>query len=498
VTQDFDGIVVGGGLGGLAAAIVLGASGRRILLLEAAAELGGKAGTVTLDGVTVDTGPTVLTMPHTLLDLVRLAGLDPDDHIQLRSPSPGFRYHFADDTLLDVHHAVGDTLDSVRTTLGGHAADQLEGFLTYSRRIWEAAAPFFVEGPAPTLPNLLRIGPSDLLKVRQIDALRTMRAAIESSVDHPHLRTLLSRYATYNGSDPRVAPATLNCIAHVELALGGHGVEGGIGHMVNVLAECARAVGVRIQTGCRVERIATKNGRVTGVRSTDGCVFRAPIVVSNAEAAHTALDLLRDGPATGIHAHAPSSMSGWTAIVRARRRGGLHQRVPHTVVFPDNYEAEFADIFDHDRPPTQPTLYLCAQESCHGRAGWTDDEPLFVMANAPPEPTTHTRPLQVWTDLSARAHRRLMERGHVDSEDQLVWTRTPAELARRFPGSRGALYGSASNDRFSAFRRPPNRIRRVPGLFLATGSAHPGGGMPLALLSGKLAAVAAIENSPKR
>lgn len=495
MNQDADAIVVGGGLGGLAAAIVLGASGRRTLLLEAAAQLGGKAGTTTLDGVTVDTGPSVLTMPHTLHNLMRMAGLEPEDHIKLRSPSPGFRYQFADDTVLDVHHAVGDTLDSVRAVLGGTAADQLETFLAYSKRIWEAASPYFVEGPAPTLPNLLRLGPSDLVKVRHIDALRSMRKAIESSVDHPHLRTLLLRYATYNGSDPRVAPATINCIAHVELALGGHGVEGGIGQMIHVLAECARAVGVRIQTGCRVERIETSARRVTGVRSSDGCVFHAPIVVSNAEAAHTALDLLRDGPATGIDAHAPSSMSGWTAIVRARRRVGARQRVPHTVVFPDNYEAEFADIFDHDRPPTHPTLYICAQEPCHGRTGWTDDEPLFVMANAPPEPATHTRPPEVWSDLSARAHRRLVERDHIEPDDQLVWTRTPADLARRFPGSRGALYGSASNDRFSAFRRPPNEIRKVPGLYLATGSAHPGGGMPLALLSGRHAAVAAIERS---
>ena len=124
-----DAIVVGGGLGGLAASIVLGAQGRRTLLLEAAECLGGKAGTTTIDGVTVDTGPSVLTMPHTLLGLLRTAGLAPDDHIQLRAASPGFRYHFADDTVLDVHHAVGDTLDSVHATLGGQAARELEAFL---------------------------------------------------------------------------------------------------------------------------------------------------------------------------------------------------------------------------------------------------------------------------------------------------------------------------------------------------------------------------------
>ena len=310
-----------------------------------------------------------------------------------------------------------------------------------------------------------------------------------------HLRTLLARYATYNGSDPRVAPATLNCIAHVELALGGYGVEGGIGHMVDVLAEAARRVGVVVRTGSRVDRILTPKGRVGGVRTSDGCVFQAPLVVSNAEAAHTATDLLDGTLRSGIDTVSPRSMSGWTGILRACRPGADSPRAPHTVWFPDDYDAEFADIFDRDRPPAAPTVYLCAQEACHGRTGWPTDEPVFAMVNTPPEPLHGPRAPEVWTDLSTRLHRHLVDRGAIQATDSFVWTRTPTQLARRFPGSRGALYGAASNDRFSAFRRPPNRIARVPGLFLATGSAHPGGGMPLALLSGRLAAEEALGHS---
>jgi phytoene desaturase len=487
-------VVIGGGLGGLAAAIRLGAAGVSVTLLEAAHQLGGKAGTVVLDGVEVDTGPSVLTMPEVLDELLRHAGMALSDHITLRSPSPGFRYLYADGTQLDVHHHLEDTLQSVDSTLGSRARTDLAGFLDYSRQIWDAASPYFVKGPAPTLPRLLGLGFRDLLEVRHIDALRTMRSAIDARVESPHLRMLLARYATYNGSDYRVAPGTLNCIAHVELALGGFGIQGGIGHMVEVLAEAARRTGVRIRLGARVERILVDRGTVTGVRTADGCVFPADQVVSNAEVAHAVHDLLpsENRRAVRLDGTTERSMSGWTGVLRAKRRSGAEARVAHTVLFPEVYSDEFADIFDHDRPPVSPTVYLCAQEPCHGRTGWTDDEPVFAMANTPPEPLGAERPASTWSDLQETVRDRLQEAHLIDAADRWVWTRTPAELAARFPGSRGALYGASSNDRFSAFKRPPNRVSGVKGLFFASGSAHPGGGMPLAMLSGVLAAQAAL------
>ena len=164
-------------------------------------------------------------------------------------------------------------------------------------------------------------------------------------------------------------------------------------------------------------------------------------------------------------------------------------RAAHTVLFPGrSYAEEFADIFDRDQPPVEPTVYLCAQEACHGRAGWAAEEPVFVMVNAPAEPATGARDPALWARVEATAMARLRGAGLADATDTLVWRRTPAELAVRFPGSRGALYGAASNTTFSAFRRPANTVPKVPGLFLASGSAHPGGGMPLCLQSGRQAA----------
>ena len=137
---------------------------------------------------------------------------------------------------------------------------------------------------------------------------------------------------------------------------------------------------------------------------------------------------------------------------------------------------------------SNPDEYGSAQERCHGVTGWADAEPVFVMANAPAEPASGSRAPEVWAALETAVEQRIRATGLWRQGDELVWRRTPADLARAFPGSRGAIYGAASNDRFAAFKRAPNRVRGVAGLYLASGSAHPGGGLPMVALSGLAAA----------
>lgn len=480
-------LVVGAGLGGLAAAISLAHKGHRVVVLEAASQPGGKAGTVTVDGVTVDTGPSMFTLPHVLEPLLQAGGRQLGRDLRLLQPEPAFRYRYVDGTVLDLHHDLGETADSVGAALGSAARDELLGFLSYTRKIWDTAAPRFVFGPAPGWRTILSYGLSALFELPAIDPLRSMQRAIKAQVSSPHLRMLFARFATYNGSDVRRAPATLNCIAHVELSLGGYGIDGGVHALVELLVDIARGLGVELWLDAPVRSVDLDAGRVSGVTLVDGTALVAPVVVCNADAAwlRTALPA---GTPHGLPKPPVGSMSGWNAIVRARRR---EDRPAHEVFFCRDYDQEFADIFDRDRPPVEPTLYLCAQEVAHGRAGWANEEPVFLMVNAPSEPPGRARPAAVWEAVQQTALDRAQNAGIFDVDDEVVWTRTPADLARRFPGSNGGLYGAASNDAFAAFRRPPNRIDSVPGLFLATGSAHPGGGMPLAVRSG-LAATEAV------
>lgn len=494
-----DAVVVGAGVGGLATAIALGARGLRVELLDAADKVGGKLATEEIDGVDFDTGPSVLTLPDTLDAVLRLAGTRLEDELTLREPDPSFRYLFPDGTRLDVFPELERTLASVRGALGGAAERELEAFLDYARRIWDASAPHFVYGPAPGPGTLLRAGVNGLGALTRIDALRTMRAAIHARVKSGPLRMLLMRYATYNGSDVRRAPATLNCISHVELGMGGWGVEGGMYQVARALERAAGRVGVRIHPGMRVERILTDGERARGVATADGKEWPADAVVANADAAHVFATLLPGVLSPRRIPRTEASMSAWTGVLRARRRTASAARVAHTVLFPAEYDEEFSDIFDQDRPPAEPTVYLCAQEACHGRRGWMEEEPVFVMANAPAEPNDRSRPAVVYEQFRERVLRRIDEAGLRDAGDSLVWERTPADLATAFPGSRGSIYGAASNGPWSAFRRPGNRVRSAPGVYLASGSAHPGGGVPLCLLSGQAAAAAVLrDRHPQR
>jgi 1-hydroxycarotenoid 3,4-desaturase len=478
-------VVVGAGVGGLSAALALASAGARVTVLEAAPRAGGKMGVEVIDGVEVDTGPSVLTLPRTLDGLLRAAGTSLADELELVEPEPAFRYLYPDGVALDVYPRLEATLASVEAALGARASAELAGFLAHAGRIWEAAAPHFVFGPAPGPASLLRAGPAALALLARVEPFRTLWGSVRRRVRSPHLRWLLARYATYNGSDPRRAPATLSCIAHVELSLGGYGVRGGMYEVVRALLRVLERRGVEVRTGTAAVRIERAGGRVSGVVDAAGRRWAADAVVANGEA-DAALGPLLGRPLP--RRAPPRSTSGWTGILRAARRGDAAARVAHTVLFPASYLEEFEDMFDRGVPPRDPTVYLSAQEACHGRTGWADAEPVFLMANAPAEPADGPRPDAAWEGLREAVLARLDAAGLRAPGDALVWERTPAGLASRFPGSRGALYGAASNSPLSAFRRPANRVHGVPGLYLASGSAHPGGGVPLCVLSGRRAA----------
>ena len=253
-------VVVGGGLGGLSAAIHLAVAGHDVELFEAAPRLGGKAGVVELDGLALDTGPSLLTLPHVFEELFQAAGSSLQDHLELIRPQPAFRYVFPDG-VLDLHEDLDASAANVRATLGARAEREYRDFLDYARRLWEAAGPPFVYGPRPAPFDAL----AKLPVVLRIDALRTMRQAIRGRVKTRELRWVFERFATYNGSDPSRAPATLNCIAHVELGLGGYGVRGGVHTLVSALQTLCRRTGVRIHLSTPVERLLRNKGRVVGV-----------------------------------------------------------------------------------------------------------------------------------------------------------------------------------------------------------------------------------------
>ena len=477
-------VVIGAGFGGLSAAIRLATSGWGVTVFEAGPGPGGKAGYVDLDGVRVDTGPSVLTMPDVFDDLFTSAGARREDHLEWVEAAPSFRYVWSDGAELVCHPRLEDTLAGIRESLGVKAAREFQQFMEYAGRIWNAAAPHFVYGPSVSWSRVLTMGPSKWKDLLQIDGLRSMESAVHRRVSSPHLRDVLLRYATYNGSDPRKAPATINCIAHVEMAMGGFGVKGGIYRLVEALESLAKRQGVRFQYGARVRKVEVSRGIVTGV-SVDDQMVACDAVVANVEAAALY------GPLLGRPLKRSNTLSTslWTGVYRAKKAPSSSSSAAHTVFFPSDYRQEFTSLFDRGQVTAKPSVYICDPCRAHGVGSWAESQPMFTMVNTTPIREDRLPMMRAdWSRVRQHTESVLREHDVIEGVDSLLWERTAEGLAERFPGSFGALYGEASTNWRSAFKRPGTRVTGIKGLALASGSGHPGGGMPLATLSGALAA----------
>jgi phytoene desaturase len=369
------------------------------------------------------------------------------------------------------------------------APQDVEGyrqFLAYAARLHRITGPVFIYDRPPSWRSFLRVPFADWFKA---DGLRTMDQAIGSYVRSPHLRQLLGRFATYVGASPYQAPATLNVIAHVELAGGVFYPKGGIYRLAKAFERLASDMGVVIQTECEVGEIDVVGGRARGVRLTSGEYIAAKAVISNVDVNTTHSRLL-----PGIDARDPRepSCSGFVLLL------GIDKEHPelahHNIFFSADYPAEFEAIFERGRPAEDPTIYVAItskKDTWHAPPG---HENWFVLINAPAvgERYDWREGASQYRDLILD---RLAQRGYelrasIRSEQIL----TPRDLAQGSGAWRGALYGASSNDRLAAFRRPHNRSKDVSGLYFVGGTTHPGGGVPMVTLSGKVTADLVLED----
>lgn len=489
-------VVVGAGLGGLAAAARLAAQGHEVTVLERGERVGGKLGLLTADGHAFDTGPSLVTLPQVYRDLFAATGGPLEESVDLVRLDPAVAYRFADGTRLAFPGTPGAAPAALDAALGAGAGAQWSALMARAERMWRISEGPFLRTPLAGPVTLARLArrPSD---VATIAPWRSLRGLGGAHLRHPHLRTLLDRYATYSGSDPRRAPAVLATVAYAEQAFGSWYVRGGLHRLALAVAERARERGAVLRTGCAVRRMVVAGGRAAGVELTDGEVVAADVVVSDVDAAALYADLvpphLSAAPRRSL-ARATPSLSGFVLLL------GLRGRTPdlahHTVLFPADYDDEFDSVFGtgrhagQPRPAADPTVYVSAPDDPALRPD-DDSESWFVLVNAPRhEPGRGVD----WTSpgLAERYADRVLqvmaERG-LDVRDRvrLRIVRTPADLERDTGSVGGSIYGTSSNGARAAFLRPAN-ASPVPGLLLVGGSAHPGGGLPLVTLSAEIVA----------
>jgi 1-hydroxycarotenoid 3,4-desaturase len=495
-------IVVGAGMGGLAAAVDLAAAGLDVTVVERADAPGGKMRRQFVDEAPIDAGPTVFTMRDVFEGLFADAGARLEDHVQLHGADVLARHAWDDAGHFDLHADLERTVEAVGDFFGAADARGFRRFAADARRTFALLEHSYIKAARPSPVGLARrIGFTRIRDLLDTRPLRTLWSTLGDYFPDPRLRQLFGRYATYVGSSPFRAPATLMLIAHVECD-GVWTVEGGMHGIARALAALAEARGARFRYGTEVRRIETAGGRVAAVTvgpagdDGDGERLPADAVVVNADAAALARGLLGPDVVRGGAAPPPRQRSlsavTWTLRARPRRFPLSH----HTVFFGPDYAREFADILERRRLPVRPTVYVCAQDRHAGaeRDGEGTPERLLCLVNAPADGDLRSFPAEEVRACKEEMLWTLKTCGlELDHDPERVITTTPADFETAFPGSGGALYGRASHGWTASFRRPGSRTR-VPGLYLASGSAHPGAGVPMATVSGRLAARSLLED----
>ena len=482
--------VVGAGFGGLSAAIGLAVRGHRVRVYEQASHAGGKAGSIEAGGYRFDTGPSLMTMRHVFSSLFSEAGRELEDYLEFIPLDPICRYFFDDGTRLKARGEPRDFADEVGAVIGENPA-HITRFLAHSRRIYRRTAPLFLEhslhSPSSFVdPKVL----ASIFRRGRLDINRTMDEANRSFFDDPRLVQLFDRYATYNGSSPYKVPGTLNIIPHVEYNMGAYAVSGGIFAVPSALRRLAEELGVEFLFDTRIEAIRLSEGASHGV---EGVAFRggfdpADIVVSDVDARRTYELLLDDGDAPYARRYRSLEPSSSGLVFFWGMKSDYPELGVNNIFFSGDYRREFYQLFDELICPDEPTVYVnitskVTPEDAPAEGG----ENWFVLVNAPRNAG------QNWEMETNRMRMAVLERigkalGRVVKEDIAIErVLSPEDIEHQSGSTYGSLYGISSNTKRAAFLRHPSWTRRYPNLFFVGGSVHPGGGMPLAVLSGSIA-----------
>ena len=502
-------LVVGAGVAGLAAAADLARRGMRVTVLEQAATPGGKLRQVQAGGAMIDSGPTVFTMRWVFEGLFADAGVQLASRLQLEPLTILARHAWGGGGRLDLFADSERSAQAIGEFSSAAEAKRFLAFCEQARKVYDTLEGPYIRSSRPNAWSLTRdIGLRGTAVLTGLGPFSNLWRALGRHFHDARLQQLFARYATYCGSSPFAAPATLMLVAQVEMQ-GVWAVKGGMIALARALAALAEQQGATIRCHARVAQLCVDEGRVCGVVLADGERLDADAVVFNGDVGALAAGWLGEAARSAtaaVPAHS-RSLSALTWSMNATTSG--FDLVRHNVFFDADYLSEFRDIFGHGRLPSAPTVYVCAQDrtdagiNAPGPASpSTPDaqlpERLLCLVNAPAIGDIH--PI-AQPDIEACGDRAfsLLERCglHVEHAAHNTVVTSPNEFERLFPATGGALYGRASQGWMSAFARP-DAATAIAGLYVAGGSAHPGPGVPMAALSGRLAAARLMQDRERR
>lgn len=483
-------IVIGAGIAGLVSAAQLAQKGYKVTVLETAANPGGKIRQIHVNGSAIDSGPTVFTMRWVFDQVYESLGTTLENQLQIEQLSTIARHVWRDGSHIDLFADPQRSLQAIKDFSGPAEAVRYEQFCAKVSDLYDTLEGPFIREATPTLLGAAgKLGIHGLKVLSSIGAMQNLWSGLGRQFTDPRLRQLFARYATYCGSSPWEAPATLMLIAHVEMS-GVWSVQGGMFALARNMEHLARDRGANFLYGAHCNRILIEDDAVRGVVLTDGQTLACKHVVYNGDVAALRTGLLGIASESAIgSACPPRSLSALTWSINGLTHGFDLDR--HNVFFDSNYQSEFDDIFKKKRLPQTPTVYVCAQD--RGVAHRPErSERLLCLVNAPAVGDTATLTDEAIQQCEQASFSLLGACGlHVEHNPSNTVLTTPTQFHRLFPATGGALYGQATHGWMSAFARSGSHSK-VKGLFLAGGSVHPGPGVPMAALSGRLAVEALV------
>jgi len=482
--------IAGAGLGGLSAAIHLAAAGKKVIVFDRLAEVGGKLGTHVDRGYRFDTGPSLFTVPQLVDELLALVPEKDRPVFRYERLDEVTRYWWPDGTHFAVPAQPAAFAEVVQKHTGVPAKAILKRLDT-AKANYESTGPLFIEKSLHKRSTYFSEAASKALRVLPtLGLMQSMHKANVASFGDARIVQYFDRYATYNGSNPYKAPATLNMIAHLEHQLGVYYPKGGMQQIALVLRQAAEALGVRFELGQEVTRVLTQRGICKGIRA-GGFDRLSDAVVCNMDIRMVNKKLL---PERYREAKAENAEPSSSAIIFYWGVRGNHKALGlHNVLFSGNYKAEFDSLEEGRSVYQDPTVYINISSKLDPADAPAGCENWFVMVNAP-----HKRG-QDWKRIVAETRSAVLAKIKsttgievsplIETEHML----DPGGIENATGSYGGSLYGASSNSMNSAFMRHPNYSRSLERLFFCGGSVHPGGGIPLVLQSGKIASKLALE-----
>jgi phytoene desaturase len=469
-------VVIGAGLGGLAAAIRLGARGYRVIVLDRLEEPGGRATVFRQDGFTFDAGPTIITAPFVLEELWQFAGRNFHEDVTLQALNPFYVIRFDDGSTFT---CCSDP-DAMRKEVARISPEDVQGydaFMRESEAIYKVGFEQLGHIPISSIAHMASLVPS----LTKLKAWNSVHAHVAKHVKHPKLRMALSFHPLFVGGNPFRATSVYSMIAHLERQFGVHCAMGGTGAIVRAMVRLIHSQGGDVRCNADVAEITTAHGRATGVRLSSNEVIASDIVVSNACAAHTYTKLIAGG-----------AQKRWTSRKMARARHSMslfvwyfgtnksYSAIPHhTILMGPRYRGLIDDIFNKKCLAEDMSLYLHRPTATDSSLAPVGCDSYYVLSPVPNQDSGID-----WKSMAETYRKRVAKRLHEtvlpDFEKHIVTQRqmTPDDFEHTLKSYKGAAFGLEPVLTQSAWFRPHNKSEELENLFLVGAGTHPGAGIP--------------------